>query len=182
MALVESSKISMGTKMPDFVLKDPDNEEHKSDKLFDENGLLVIFTCNHCPYAIAQWDRMKKLALHARKLKINTVAINPNINPNYPDDSPENMKKLIQELGITFSYLVDEKQEIARKFDARCTPDLYLYDKNQKLVYHGRMDDNWEDESAVTKEELKEAIDNLGNGKEIIEEQKPSMGCSIKWV
>ena len=91
------------------------------------------------------------------------------------------MLEKIKEWGIDFPYLVDESQEVARTFKAQCTPDIYLFNKKHELVYHGRIDDNWQDESKVTKEELKEALNNLATGQPITSDQKPSMGCSIKW-
>ncbi len=180
---VESIDIPLGTEIPKFELKDPYGKIYKSDELFGEKGLLVIFTCNHCPYAVAVWPRVIRLAKYAKELGINTVAVNPNAsNPSYPDDSPEKMKEKIKEWGIDFPYLVDETQEVAREFKAQCTPDIYLFDKNHKLVYHGRIDDNWQDETKVQKEELKEAIEKLSRGEEIPQEQYPSIGCSIKWL
>ena len=181
MALLESIMVALGTKIPKFEIKDPLGKNYKSDELFAAKGLLISFTCNHCPYALAVWPRFIRLARHAAKLGINTVAINPNINPDYPDDSPENMVKKIKELGIDFPYLVDETQSIAKTFKAQCTPDIYLFNGKKELVYHGRIDDNWQDESKVKRQELKEAIDSLAAGKPVSKEQKPSMGCSIKW-
>lgn len=181
MALVESISIPLGTKMPAFKLKDPSGREFEGVKLYGAKGLLVAFTCNHCPYAIAIWPRLIQLANHVKALGVNTVGINPNIHPGYPEDAPPRMKEKIKEWKIEFPYLVDETQEIARAFQAQCTPDLYLFDVNEKLVYHGRLDDNWQDESKVKKQELKEAIENLVTGKPIASKQNPSMGCSIKW-
>jgi hypothetical protein len=112
---------------------------------------------------------------------VNTVAINPNIHPDYPEDRPEQMKELIREHNIRFPYLVDETQATAMAFKAQCTPDIYLYDQIQRLAYHGRIDDNWKDENQVTRHELREAIENLANDKPIAHYQHPSMGCSIKW-
>jgi len=181
MALLESILIPLGTKMPDFKLQDPDGKIYAGGDQFGERGLLVAFTCNHCPYAIAVWPRLIRLAKYARGMRINTIAVNPNINPDYPEDSPENMKKKIKEWGIDFPYLVDAKQEAAHSFRAQCTPDIYLFNKNHELVYHGRIDDNWQDESKVTREELKEALNNHAAGLPVSAVQKPSMGCSIKW-
>ena len=181
MALLESVLIPLGTKMPAFELKDPFGKNFKGSDIYGERGLLVVFTCNHCPYAMAVWPRVVRLAQYAKGMRINTVAINPNINPDYPDDSPENMKKKIKELGIEFPYLVDETQKTAHDFKAQCTPDIYLFGKNQELIYHGRIDDNWQDEGKVTKEELKEALNDHASGKGVSKAQRPSMGCSIKW-
>ena len=181
MALVESISIKLGTQMPAFELKDPNGKLYKADQIYGPKGLLVAFTCNHCPYAQAVWPRLIQLAKEASKLGINTAGINPNIHPDYPDDSPEHMKEKIKEWGIPFPYLVDETQEVARAFQAQCTPDLYLFDSTHKLVYHGRLDDNWKEEAKVNKKELKEAMEHLTAGKPISQTQFPSMGCSIKW-
>jgi len=184
MALLESVLIPLGTRLPDFELKDPSANIYKGGGFFKQEkgrGLLIAFTCNHCPYAIAVWPRFVELANYAKGMRIATVAINPNIHPDFPEDSPESMKKKIEELNIDFPYLVDETQEVAKSFKAQCTPDIYLFDSDQKLVYHGRIDDNWQDESKVTKQELKEALNDHASGKGISAIQKPSMGCSIKW-
>jgi len=178
---VESTIIPLSTKMPKFILRDPDGVIQVSDYIIGKNGVLIIFTCNHCPYAKAIWPRVIKLSQMAIENGINTIAINPNINPNYPEDAPEVMKLRIKEWGIPFPYLIDETQKVARVFDAQCTPDIYLFNADQELVYHGRVDDNWQDESKVTKQELKDAITNLVAGKPVDEKQIPSIGCSIKW-
>lgn len=178
---VNSKELSLGERMPTFELKDPEGKIYKSDSLFGKKGLLVAFTCNHCPYALAIWPRLIRLAAEAREMGIATVGINPNIHPSYPEDAPEKMKLKIKEWSIPFPYLVDETQAVARAFDAQCTPDLYLYDARQKLVYHGRLDDNWQDEKKVTRQELKEAVQALAEGHAISKSQHHSMGCSIKW-
>ena len=182
MALLESIKIPLGTMMPDFQLKDPSGKSYKGSELYGERGLLVAFTCNHCPYALAVWPRLLRLAKYGKGMKVNTVAINPNINPDFPDDAPDKMALKIKECGIDFPYLADETQKVADSFRAQCTPDIYLFGKDKKLVYHGRIDDNWKDEDAVTREELKEAMNNMSAGRPVATKQFPSMGCSIKWL
>lgn len=181
MALLKSLDIPLGTALIPFELSDPHGKRYQSGTLMGRQGLLVAFTCNHCPYAIAVWPRLLRLADHAKALGVNTVAINPNIHSDYPEDAPEKMIEKITEWKIAFPYLVDASQEIAQKYQAQCTPDLYLFDNHQKLVYHGRIDDHWQDETKVTRSELQEAIDNLASGKSIGGKQNPSMGCSIKW-
>ena len=181
MALLESIKIPLGTTMPEFELKDPFGKTHKGVELYGDRGLLVVFTCNHCPYALAVWPRLIRLAKYGKGMRVNTVAINPNINPDFPEDAPDKMIVKIKDWGIDFPYLVDESQKTADTFKAQCTPDIYLFDKNKKLVYHGRIDDNWQDEDKVTREELKEAMNNMAAGRPIDLKQIPSMGCSIKW-
>lgn len=181
MALLESILIPLGTKMPDFELKDPKGNLFKGSEQYGDRGLMIAFTCNHCPYAIAVWERFIRLANYAQGMRINTLAINPNIHPDFPEDSAENMAKKIDELKISFPYLVDESQEVAKSFKAQCTPDIFLFNKDQELIYHGRIDDNWQDESQITREELKEALNDHAAGLPVSKTQKPSMGCSIKW-
>ena len=181
MSLLESLDIPLGSPIEHFQLIDPFGKMYSSNEIFGSKGLLIVFTCNHCPYAIAVWPRLIALAAEAKVLGIETVAVNPNINPAYPDDAPEKMKKKIEEMKVPFPYLVDEKQTVARTFRAQCTPDIYLFGSKNTLVYHGRIDDNWQDESKVQQQDLREAIINLAASKPIAEKQHPSMGCSIKW-
>ena len=181
MALLESVIIPLSTKMPEFTLKDPNGRVYKGSEQCGERGLLIIFTCNHCPYAIAVWPRVVRLAKYGKGMRVNAVAINPNINPGYPDDAPDKMIVKIKELGLDFPYLVDETQKAAEAFRAQCTPDIYLFNKDKRLVYHGRIDDNWKEEDAVTREELKEAMNDMAAGRPVNPKQHPSMGCSIKW-
>ncbi len=178
---VESLDIPLGTVMPEFVLQDPSGKTVDSKNFSGVKGILVAFLCNHCPYAQAVWPRFIRLGAEAQQKGIAVVVINPNINPDYPDDAPPMMAQKIEEWKIPFPYLIDKTQNVARAFKAQCTPDIYLFDEHKKLVYHGRIDDNWKEESKVTRYELKEAIDNLLNGKPIDEKQYPSIGCSIKW-
>jgi peroxiredoxin len=178
---VESIDIPLGSPLPTFELSDTNGTRFHSDRLLGPKGLIVIFTCNHCPYAKAVWPRTISVAQYAKGLGIDTVAINPNINPDYPEDAPEVMKTKIKEWGIPFPYLIDESQNVAREYKAQCTPDIYVFDGAQRLVYHGRVDDNWQDESKVRTRELKNAITNLAQGKPIAEKQHPTIGCSIKW-
>ncbi len=182
MSLQESKDIPLGIKLPEFTLKDPYGKEYNVKNEAGTNGLLVFVTCNHCPYAQAVWQRVKEIIRFAKKLDINSIAVNPNIHPNYPEDSPAKMKEKIEDEGFDFPYLIDETQEFSRALQAVCTPDIYLFDKDGKLYYHGRLDDNWQDENKVTKEELKDAIMLLFTGKKPPQPQYPSMGCSIKWL
>jgi peroxiredoxin len=181
MALIESLPLELGTRMPDFSLQDPYGDVHTTMGLLGEKGLLVVFTCNHCPYALAVWDRLNRLAKMAHGLGIHTVAINPNIHPDYPEDSPDKMGELIVKRHIMFPYLIDDTQMVAKAYRAQCTPDIYLLNAKTSLVYHGRIDDNWQDETSVKSQDLKVALLALGNKQTIPRVQYPSMGCSIKW-
>ena len=183
MSLVESKRLDLGSKMSSFKLYDPNGKYFSSDEFCKgSNGLLVVFTCNHCPYAIAIWKRLIGLSEYILKNKIKTIAINPNINPDYPEDSPEEMLVKIKEWGIKFPYLIDKDQIISKLFGAVCTPDIYFFDRDQLLIYHGRFDDNWKDENNVRNEDLKLAIDTYVLGEKMSVEPVSSIGCSIKWV
>lgn len=181
MTLAASVKIPMGTSLPSFTLKDVQGKEYSSQNLLGPRGLLVAFICNDCPYALAAWPRLIRLSRHARTLGIEAVAINPNIHPQRPKDSVPAMIEHVKEFGIDFPYLADETQDVARSFQAQCIPDVFLYDGNAKLVYHGRIDDNWQDERKVFRQEFKLAIDALASGQEVERRQMSSVGSSIHW-
>lgn len=178
---VESLDIPLGTQMPAFKLTDPFGNTVDSASFNGAKGILVGFLCNHCPYAQAVWPRYIRYGKFALEHGIAVVAINPNIHPSYPDDAPSEMAKKVTEWGIPFPYLIDETQDVARAFKAQCTPDIYLFDAGHRLVYHGRIDNNWKDETQVTQYDLKNALDHLLNGTPLPQPQYPSIGCSIKW-
>jgi len=181
MALVASVHVDAGWHLPDVVVTDVEgNPVHLKDQM-GKNGLLVAFTCNHCPYAVAVWPRLIRHAATLQKMGINTVAVNPNIHPDYLADSVPAMKEKIEAWGIDFPYLADASQEAARSFEAQCTPDIYLFDGDGRLYYHGRIDDYWKDASKVTREELLAAAELLVAGQNAPQPQHPTIGCSIKW-
>ena len=182
MALVASIHVDSGWALPDMHLKDLKGDTVSLQGQLGENGLLVAFTCNHCPYAIAVWPRLIRHAASLQAMGINTVAVNPNIHPNYPADGVLAMADKVIEWGIDFPYLADESQQVSRAFDAQCTPDLYMFDGEGKLYYHGRIDDYWKDESKVSSEELIPAAELLIAGKLAPQPQHPTIGCSIKWL
>ncbi len=181
MALVASIHVDLGWEMPDVRLNDSKGDAYALKDCMGEHGLLVAFTCNHCPYAIAVWPRLVKHAKTLCDMGIHTVAINPNIHPDFPEDSMPAMQEKIKAWGIDFPYLADESQEVAKAFEAQCTPDLYMFDKHGKLYYHGRIDDYWKDETKVTTEELLPAAQALDAGEPAPKVQYPTIGCSIKW-
>lgn len=137
--------------------------------------------CNHCPYVKAVTDRLVSFQEKYYDSNVQLIGINSNDTNSYPEDSFENMKIYSDEHGMNFPYLFDETQEIARKYGAVCTPDIYVYDKDRMLRYRGRLDDNWKDESKVTVKDLEKATELLLEGKEIGFDQIASIGCSIKW-
>ena len=179
MALTESTMVNLGSKAPYFNLPNVDGNILSIDD-FTNEILVVIFTCNHCPYAKAVEDRIIKLANNYSS-NVNFVLINSNDADNYPADSPEKMAERAKNKNYPFPYLFDETQDIAKLYSAVCTPDIFLYDKDRKLKYRGRLDDNWKEPKDVTREELKMAIDDTLRGNEIEFMQIPSMGCNIKW-
>lgn len=181
MALVASIHVG-DFALPASTLSDSKGSMFQLDKQVGEQGLLVAFTCNHCPYAIAVWPRLVRHAATLKAMGINTVAINPNIHPDFPEDGLPAMQDKLAEWGIDFPYLADETQEVAKAFDAQCTPDIYLFDKNGTLYYHGRIDDYWKDEAKVTSEELIPAAQALVAGAPAPQPQHPTIGCSIKWL
>ena len=178
MILTESVKGLENTIAPDFDLPGADGKNYKLADFADKQVLVVVFMCNHCPYVLAVLDRLNKLAREFAEREVQFVGINSNDSNDYPDDSFEKMK----DLGTEFPYLWDESQMIATRYHAVCTPDIFVFDSERKLKYHGRIDDNWQEPDKVQKEELKLALEKILAGEDILrEEQMPSMGCSIKW-
>ncbi len=143
--------------------------------------MIIIFKCNHCPYVKAVIDRFVNFQDKYEDKGVQLIGINPNDAEVYPEDSLDNMKQFSSKNKINFPYLRDETQEVARRYGAVCTPDIFLYDKNRTLKYRGRLDDNWKDESKVITNDLENAVNLLLEDKEIDFDQVPSMGCSIKW-
>ena len=178
---VESTQVKLSTKAANFELPATDGKRYSLDSFKDSHYLVIAFTCNHCPYAQAAWPLLIKLTGEFRAKGVAFVAINPNDETLHPEDSFAVMKEKVPEWGINFPYLRDESQEIAKAYGAVCTPDIFVYDKNRALYYHGRINDNWQEPEKVTEEELKDALIDLTDGKPPPTNQKPSIGCSIKW-
>jgi thiol-disulfide isomerase/thioredoxin len=183
MALTESNAFQKGTKAANFSLLNVVNDSIETlENLKGEKGTVILFICNHCPYVIHINKTLIALANKNQKSGINFIAISSNNVEKYPLDSPELMKKQALELGYPFPYLYDESQEVAKAYDATCTPDIFLYDADLSEVYHGRLDASRPgNELPSTGEELQKAIDNLIAGQAPLSKQLPSMGCGIKW-
>lgn len=183
MALTESNMLRLGTEAPDFAL--PDVVSGKIVHLFSEtnrDGYLIMFICNHCPYVVHIMDGLLKLLHDYSGKNIFIAAISSNDVDSYPQDGPDKMKELALTKEFKFPYLYDETQEIAKVYDAACTPDFYVFDRNKKLVYRGRMDESRPQSGIpVTGRDLRKALDAVLNGQTVDEVQYPSMGCNIKW-
>ena len=179
--LTKSKNIDKNFIAPNFKLLNVDEKIINLENIKGVKGTLICFICNHCPYVKAVLQRLIDLQKETEYQGVQLVGINSNDAQRYPDDSLENMQKITREKGINFPYLFDVSQQTARAYNAVCTPDIYVYGLERKLIYRGRIDDDWEHEEKVTQRDLKEALDYIIAGKEIPFEQIPSMGCSIKW-
>ena len=178
---VESFSVLIGSNIIPFDLPATDGKNYSVESFKDANALIIVFSCNHCPYAKAAWPLLIKMAGEFKDKGVAFVAINPNDENQYPEDSFDQMKKKISEWQINFPYLRDESQKIARAYKAACTPDIYVYDNKRKLYYHGRINDNWQNPQQVKSEDLKDALNLLLAGNSPPQPQYPSLGCSIKW-
>ena len=171
----------VGDTARDFSLQNVDGKKVSLAEIPDAKGYIVVFTCNHCPYAIAYEDRVIELHKKYAPLGYPVVAINPNDKDVQPADSFENMKKRVKEKNIPYVYLYDETQEIAKTYGATRTPHVYLLDKNRVVRYIGAIDDNSEDASAAKEKYVESAIQALQAGEEVAVKQTKAIGCGIKW-
>lgn len=183
MARTPSNMLPLETKAPEFELLDTVSDKILSlQQVKGEKGTVVMFICNHCPFVIHVNPEVSIIAKEYQAKGIGFAAISSNDVANYPQDAPHLMKLKASEEDYTFPYLYDETQKVAKAYDAACTPDFYLFDANLKLVYRGQLDDSRPGNGIpLTGKDLKTAMDALLDGKPVSEEQKPSLGCNIKW-
>jgi len=181
MSLLKSDKRALGSPAPDFDLMGVDGERYSLSSFGKKHVLVIMFICNHCPYVQAIEDRFIALQRTFESEPVQLIGICSNDPTDYPDDSPESLKKQWQQKEYRFPYLIDDSQETAKAFGAVCTPDIFVYNEKRQLAYHGQLDDNWQHPEKVTREDLKIAIEALLSGKALASSQVPSMGCSIKW-
>ena len=146
---LHSTMVPLGTVAHDFQLVGTDGKTYSLSSFADREVIAIIFMCNHCPYVKAVLKRLIDLQNEFSNRGVRFVGINPNDSTRYPEDSLDNMKKIAKEKKFSFPYLIDPSQKIAKKYDAVCTPDLYVYGKDRKLLYRGRIDDNWEHSEKV---------------------------------
>lgn len=168
MVLLESSMVPLGSKAHAFSLKGTDEKMHSLEDYATAKVLVLVFMCNHCPYVQAIWDDLVALE-KSMPTEVQFLGVNSNANPNYPEDSFEKMKEYVQQRGQEFPYLYDEDQSVAKAYDAQCTPDIFVYDQERNLAYRGSF------------QALEAAVHALLENKKPTEDQKVSMGCSIKW-
>lgn len=183
MAVTPSNMLPLGTKAPHFNLLNPVTGKSMSlDDIKSDVATVIMFICNHCPFVKHIQDGLIDLAQDYQSKNVKVIAINSNDADSYPDDSPERMKEIAIEHNYPFPYLYDETQEVAKAYQAACTPDFYVFDKNLSCVYRGRFDAATPgNNEPVTGNDLRSALDNLLAGKPINPDQKPSMGCNVKW-
>lgn len=183
MAQTESNMLSLKTKAPEFQLPNVvDNTNTSFSALQGKQGTLLVFMCNHCPYVIHIVEALVAFAKDIKTQGVNTIAISSNSVETHPEDGPEAMKIFAEKYGFNFPYLYDETQEVAKSYDAACTPDIYLFDQKGELFYRGRFDASRPgNDLPLSGADLKMAIDNLLSGQNPPEKQYPSLGCNIKW-
>ncbi len=177
-----STMLPLGTEAPDFTLPDFNGKTYSLDDFSDAKALLVMFLSNHCPFVKPVRREVARVAKKYQAKGVAVVAINANDIETYPEDSPENMAKEAKMIGYTFPYLFDESQEVAKAYHAACTPDFYVFDGDRRLAYRGQFDDSRPGKDIpVTGKDLRAALEAVLQQRPVAEEQKPSIGCNIKW-
>lgn len=175
-----TSTLKLGSTIPSFNLPATDGKKYSIDSFKEKQALIVVFSCNHCPYVQAYEERMKAIQSDFEN-NLQFVAISSNDEVKYPEDSFENMKLRAAQIQFNFPYLHDEDQSVASAFGATHTPEIFLFDAERKLVFHGKIDDNWQDEKAVQSKYLRDALEELLAGKSISVPETFTIGCTIKW-
>ena len=182
MVATQSTMVALGTPAPTFILPDTEGKVVRLSDFSGAPALLVIFMCNHCPYVIHIREKLVELVREYQSKGVAAVGINSNDVANYPEDSPAKMTEYADQYDYTFPYLYDETQDVARAYAAACTPDFFLFDRDQKLAYRGQMDESRpKSDTPVTGADLRAALDAVLAGEDVPGKQIPSMGCNIKW-
>jgi thiol-disulfide isomerase/thioredoxin len=182
MVAVESQMLPLGTEAPPFSLPDADGRYHSLDEVPDARAYLVMFICNHCPFVKHVQHELARIGQDYLPKGVAIFAINSNDFDKYPDDSPERMREEARRVGYRFPYLVDRDQAVAKAYRAACTPDFFLFDRDRRLVYRGQLDDSRpSNRKPATGADLRAALDAVLEGREVSADQKPSIGCNIKW-
>jgi len=182
MVTTASTMLPLGTEAPDFTLPDPAGNLVSLSDFDGARALVVVFMCNHCPFVKHVIDGFVTLVKDYQPRGVAFVGISANDVNEFPDDRPEKMARFAKEKGFAFPYLYDETQEVAKRHHAACTPDFFVFDENRRLVYRGQMDDSRPgSDVSRTGADLRAALDAVLQGAPVPDEQKPSMGCNIKW-
>jgi len=183
MAATESTMLPLGTTAPDFSLPDTvSGKEIALSAVQSDQATVVMFLCNHCPFVKHVNPELVRLANDYQPRGVSFLAISSNDVENYPQDSPELMKEAAGQLGYSFPYLYDEDQSVARAYQAACTPDFFIFDPQMRLVYRGQLDSSRPgNDVPVTGENIRAALDAIMAGEPVVEKQRPSIGCNIKW-
>ncbi len=183
MAATPSTMVPLGFKAPDFTLLNPVSNKHVSlRESQSDKATVIMFICNHCPFVKHVNEQLVKLAMDYQPKGVSFIAINSNNVDNYPEDSPEKMKEYAAKLNYPFPYLYDETQDVAKAYDAACTPDFYIFDKELKCIYRGQLDDSRPGNGKpVTGKDMRNALNAILAGEEVSKEQLPGIGCNIKW-
>ncbi len=172
--------LELGTRAPQFTLPDPDGGVHELNR--GAGAYVVMFICNHCPFVVHVRDELARIGRDYSEKGAQIIAINSNNVDAYPADSPDNMRKTAAEWGLTFPYVYDEDQSVAKAYRAACTPDVFVFDGEQRLVYRGQLDDSRPSNNRpINGRDLRAALDAVLAGQPVSDDQRPSIGCSIKW-
>lgn len=183
MARTPSNMVPIGFKAPDFsLINTVDDKKYSLQDLKSEKATVIMFICNHCPFVLHVNDGIVKLANDYQSKEVSFIAISSNDVENYPDDAPDKMKEIAAKLAYPFPYLYDETQDVAKAYQAACTPDFYIFDGELSCVYRGQLDASRPDSGIpVTGEDLRSALDCVLSGQAVSSDQRPSLGCNIKW-
>lgn len=182
MSVTPSTMMDLGTEAPDFKLPDTKGEPVSLHDFDNAKALVVVFMCNHCPFVKHVRSGLIEVAREYSDKGVAFVGINSNDIENHPEDSPERMAIEAERFKYPFPYIYDESQEVAKEYNAACTPDFFVFDDDRKLVYRGQFDESRPgNDKPVTGEDLRDALDAVLEGREVSEDQTPSMGCNIKW-
>ena len=173
--------LAIGEQAPDFSLPGVDGQSYSLADFADKPALVIIWSCNHCPYVVAYEERMVQIQGDYADQGVRLVAINSNDERRYPEDGLDHMVQRARSKGFNFPYLRDETQEVAAAYGPSVTPEVFLFDAERRLVYRGRIDDNPDNPRAVKKRDLRDALDQLLAGKPIVTAQTNAVGCSVKW-
>lgn len=176
-----TNNLKIGSNAPDFDLPAIDGKKYSLSSFEDRQALIVVFSCNHCPYVQAYEGRMKQIQEDYKSKGVAVIAINSNDDKSYPEDNFDNMKKRAGQQNFNFLYLRDNDQSVARAYDATHTPEIFLFDRERKLAFHGKIDDNWQEPEKVQNHYLRNALDELLAGKKISVPETFTIGCTIKW-